>query len=42
MVNNEPHLCFDVLGCIDKNVFESLKFTIDLDGFDEAMSDAEE
>ena len=42
MVNKEPYLCFDVLGCIDKNEFESLKFTIDLDGFDEAMSDAEE
>ena len=42
MVNNDAYLCFDVLGCIDKNEFESLKFTIDLDGFDEAMNDAEE
>jgi hypothetical protein len=30
------------LGCKDKTEFQSLNFGIDLDGFTEAMSDAEE
>jgi hypothetical protein len=42
MVGGVPTLCFDVLGCEDKASFQSLDFGIDLDGFDEAMSDAEE
>ena len=42
LVEGKPTLCFDVLGCIDKTVFESLNFGFDLDGFTEAMSDAEE
>jgi hypothetical protein len=42
LVENQPTLCFDVLGCKDKTEFQSLNFGIDLDGFTEAMSDAEE
>jgi hypothetical protein len=42
LVEGEPTLCFDVLGCKDKAEFQSLNFGIDLDGFTEAMSDAEE
>jgi hypothetical protein len=42
IVEKEPFLCFDLLGCKDKTEFQSLNFDIDLDGFEEAMSDAEE
>lgn len=42
IVDGEPFLCFDVLGCQDKSEFQSLDFGIDLDGFQEVMNDAEE
>ena len=42
IVENEPFICFDVLGCKDKAEFQSLNFGIDLEGFDEALDDAEE
>jgi len=42
LVDGEPTICFDVLGCKDEAEFRSLNFAIDLEGFTEAMSDAEE
>jgi hypothetical protein len=42
IVDGNPMMCFDVLGCKDKAEFQSLDYGIDLDGFSEAMDDGEE
>ena len=42
IVDGNPMMCFDVLGCKDKAEFQSLDYGIDLDGFSEAMDGSEE